>query len=71
MRALFWSIAIFTISPALADFSTGLTAYQKGDYTSAAKEWRPLAEQGDPIAQFNLGLLYWTVTAFRWTTVKT
>jgi len=44
--------------PALADFQTGLDAFQKGDYVGAAKEWRPLAEEGDPIAQFNLGLLY-------------
>jgi TPR repeat protein len=58
MRGLFWSIAILTISPAFADFATGLTAYQKGDYTTAAKEWRTLAEQGDAQAQFNLGLLY-------------
>jgi TPR repeat protein len=42
----------------LADFQTGLDAFQKGDYVGAAKEWRPLAEEGDPIAQFNLGLLY-------------
>lgn len=41
-----------------ADFSTGLTAYQKKDYATAAKEWRPLAEKGDAPSQFNLGLLY-------------
>ncbi len=50
--------ALIAAVPALADFQTGLDAYQKGDYVGAAKEWRPLAEQGDPIAQFNLGLLY-------------
>lgn len=44
--------------PAFADFKAGVDAYQKGDYVTAAKEWRPLAEQGDPAAQFNLGLLY-------------
>ena len=44
--------------PALADFQAGLDAFQKGDYVGAAKEWRPLAEQGDPVAQYNLGLLY-------------
>jgi len=44
--------------PALADFAAGLAAYQKGDYTTAAKEWRPLAEDGDAATQFNLGLLY-------------
>jgi uncharacterized protein len=44
--------------PALADFQAGLDAYQKGDYATAAKEWRTLADGGDPEPQFNLGLLY-------------
>ena len=44
--------------PALADFQAGVDAYQKGDYTTAVNEWRPLAEQGDALAQYNLGLLY-------------
>ena len=44
--------------PLLADFSTGLAAYKKGDYVTAAKEWRPLADDGDAVTQFNLGLLY-------------
>jgi TPR repeat protein len=48
----------FAAVPALADFQAGLDAYQKGDYIGAAKEWRPLAEDGDATAQFNLGLLY-------------
>jgi uncharacterized protein len=45
--------------PAFADFGTGMAAYQKGDYVTAIKEWRPLADNGDPLAQFNLGLLYY------------
>jgi len=61
MRSLFGfltlSLATISISSA-ADFATGLKAYQKGDYVTAAKEWRPLADQGDPAVQFNLGLLY-------------
>jgi len=40
-----------------ADFSAGLTAYQKGDYVKAVNEWRPLADQGVAAAQFNLGLM--------------
>jgi len=43
---------------AFADFSTGLDAYNKGDYNTAAKEWRTLADKGDAPSQFNLGLLY-------------
>lgn len=41
-----------------ADFSAGLKAYQARDYAAALKEWRPLAEQGERVAQFNLGLMY-------------
>ncbi len=37
---------------------TGMEAYDKGDYATALKEWRPLAEQGDANAQFNLGSMY-------------
>jgi TPR repeat protein len=44
--------------PGLADFATGLDAYKKGDYVTAAKEWRSLAEDGDAASQYNLGLLY-------------
>src|ERR1700691_5394845 len=61
-QALFLSLlsfaALVPAVPAWADFQAGVDAFQKGDYMTAAKEWRPLAEQGVPIAQFNLGLLY-------------
>jgi len=40
------------------NFSKGLNAAKRGDYAAALKEWRPLAEQGDASAQFNLGLMY-------------
>ena len=40
------------------DFQKGLTAAQKGDYVTALKEWKPLAEQGDALAQLNLGVMY-------------
>ncbi|MDB9862022.1 hypothetical protein OAC78_01460 [Litorivicinus sp.] len=30
-----------------ADFKKGLTAYNNGDYSTALKEFTPLAEQGD------------------------
>ena len=37
----------------------GVTAYQAGDYTRAYDIWRPLAEAGDPQAQFHVGALYY------------
>ena len=40
------------------DFQKGLKAYNKGDYATALREWRPLAEQGNAGAQFNLGFMY-------------
>ena len=33
-------------------------AYDRGDYATALRLWRPLAEQGDAIAQFALGIVY-------------
>jgi len=44
--------------PAWADFQAGMDANNRGDYATAFREWRPLAEQGDDLAQYNLGVLY-------------
>jgi TPR repeat protein len=41
-----------------ADFQKGLTAYKSGDYATALREWTPLAEQGNAVAQYNLGVMY-------------
>ena len=45
-------------TPAFADFQKGLDAYNSGDYATALKEWKPLAEQGYAEAQNNLGNMY-------------
>ena len=46
-------------SPVAAqDFDKGLAAYRAKDYSSALKEWQPLAKQGNAAAQHNLGLIY-------------
>jgi len=44
--------------PAWADFKAGKDAYNHGDYATALREWRPLAEQGDADAQYYIGVLY-------------
>ncbi len=44
--------------PAWAGFDEGAAAYLRGDYATAQREWRPLAEQGDAAAQFALGVMY-------------
>jgi hypothetical protein len=41
-----------------ADFHKGLDAYNRGDYATALREWKPLAEQGDAYAQVNLEILF-------------
>jgi len=42
----------------MSSYQEGLDAYERGDYDTALKEWRPLAEQGDASGQFNLGFMY-------------
>ena len=42
-----------------ADLEKGWDAYERGDYAAALQEFRPLAEQGDDIAQFSLGQMYY------------
>jgi len=36
----------------------GILAWQKADYAAAVAIWRPLAQRGDPDAEFNLGQAY-------------
>lgn len=40
------------------DFGRAATAHRQGDYQTAARLWRPLAEKGSVNAQFNLGQMY-------------
>ncbi|MDA1325825.1 MAG: tetratricopeptide repeat protein [Proteobacteria bacterium] len=56
----FVSLAVFlSAAPAAgADMASGLAAVKKGDYETALKEWLPLAEDGNPSAQYNIGQLY-------------
>jgi TPR repeat protein len=45
-------------SPAFADYQKGLDALESGDYATAFKEWKPLAEQGNAQTKYNLGVMY-------------
>ena len=47
------------VSVAQADYDEGVAAYEKGDYDTAYKELKPLAEQGDANAQISLGTMYY------------
>jgi TPR repeat protein len=53
------AVSVQAVSDAAKDaFQQGLAAYNRGDYATALKHWRPLAEQGDAWAQNNLGVMY-------------
>ena len=41
-----------------ADLLKGHKAWQKGEFSAALQEFKPLAEQGDAYAQYNLGFMY-------------
>ncbi len=45
-------VVVLVAAPAWAD-EAGVEAYDRGDYATALKLWRPLAEQGEPHVQFN------------------
>ncbi len=51
-------VIVLVAAPAWADFQAGVEAHKRGDYATALKELRPLAEEGDADAQFNLGVMY-------------
>ncbi len=56
--ALFALVFAFAAPLAAQDFEAGDKAYNRGDYAAALREWRPLAEQGDALAQASLGVMY-------------
>lgn len=39
-------------------FGAGLAAYNNGDHQEALRIWRPMAEAGHSLAQYNLGVAY-------------
>jgi TPR repeat protein/S1-C subfamily serine protease len=50
--------AILSSSLARADCEAGIEALERTDYEQAFRRLLPCAEAGDPIAQFNLGLMH-------------
>ncbi|WP_198263125.1 tetratricopeptide repeat protein [sulfur-oxidizing endosymbiont of Gigantopelta aegis] len=40
------------------DFERGAFYFSQGNYLEALSLWAPLAEQGNPVAQYSIGLLY-------------
>ena len=61
LRSGFLALAIMLALAVPANagpFEDGLAAYRRDDYAAAMHLWRPLAEQGDTLAQSNLGVMY-------------
>ena len=61
-RLLILPVLLLTLlvgNPAFsADFQKGMDAFDREDYATALREWKPLAEQGYALAQNNLGVMY-------------
>ena len=57
LAASIW-LALLAAPLSAQTVKAGIDAWQKADYAAAVAIWRPLAEQGDADAQFNLGQAY-------------
>ena len=55
---LFFIFFIFVNQAISQSFERGDAAANAGDFTTALKEWKPLAENGHVKAQLGLGLIY-------------
>lgn len=59
-----WKLAAlvtFVLAPlgaAAQDFDAGVAAYDSGYYATALREFRPMAEAGNAVAQYALGIMY-------------
>lgn len=58
LRAAVLALMLVPSTGTAQDFDAGLAAYEAGDFATALREWKPLAEQGNAVAQTNLGLMY-------------
>lgn len=71
---LFLFVGISEVQPAYAGFDKGWYALMTRDYKTALSEFKPLAMQGNALAQKNLGWMYFTgagviknyAEAFKW-----
>ncbi len=55
---LFIALSLVSPSNVLADYEDGLLASHKGDYLTAFREFRSLAEEGHTKAQMQLGIMH-------------
>jgi hypothetical protein len=52
------SMIFTTPSLAFGNYKTGIIAFERGDYKTALKEFKDLAEQKDSRGQYGMGLMY-------------
>ena len=50
-------LSLMTATLVAADFETGLSAYEEGDFLEARELWIHSAQEGDAQAQYRLGLM--------------
>ena len=75
LRALSCALLLISSPSLLADYEDGVNAAFNGDFETALHEFTLAAEEGLDLAQYNLGILYFTgqgvpkdtAEAFRWT----
>ncbi len=48
----------FSLGGCAPNVNKGLAAFEAGDTATAFEVWEPLSEQGDAVAQYNLGTMY-------------
>lgn len=59
MKIIVSMMLLVLAEPVYADeFKNGMQAYKNNDFTTALKFFKPLAKKGDPMAQYQLGLMY-------------
>ena len=56
--ALISLFVVFAISANAGPFEDGVAAYKRKDYVTAAKLMRVAADQGNSVAQYELGVMY-------------
>ena len=49
---------VMTCAALTGPFEDGAAAYDRNDFATAARIWRPLAEQGNALSQMYLGVMY-------------
>ncbi len=58
VAALMAGLGLAHAAPAKAGFAEGVAAHDAGDFETAFQEFLPLAQEGDEVAQFNIGVMY-------------